>query len=135
MLDGSNFVKLSRLKNIKHVLLNYKIALSVLDRVIKDLEHNNLFNEYSEVFKQEKENIIERFHVKPKNYSHYIWVPHRPVIREGPLVTTKVPSETVKCSLLINYVFIYLQALKQRFPITASSPQYIIIASFSLKIY
>ena len=97
--DGSYHVKLPWLKNIKHVPSNYKIALSVLDRVIKNLESKNLFNEYCEVFKQqEKENIIERFHVEPENYNRFIWIPHRAVVREGPLVTTKV-RPVFNCSL------------------------------------
>lgn len=97
--NGSYYVKLPWLKDINKVQSNYKIALSVLDRVIKNLENNNLYNEYLSVFKeQENAGVIEKFHVDPENYHKYIWIPHRAVVRDNPLVSTKV-RPVFNCSL------------------------------------
>ena len=97
--NGSYYVKLPWLQNIESVPSNYNIALSVLDRVIQNLERKNLINEYTKVFKeQEQSQIIERFEVNPEDYSRYIWIPHRAVIREGPLITTKI-RPVFNCSL------------------------------------
>ena len=51
------------------------------------------------VFKQqEEEGIIERFEVKPQNFSDYIWNLHRPVIKSQQQVTTKI-CPVFNCSL------------------------------------
>ena len=47
---------------------------------------------------QEEEGIIERFEVKPQNFSDYIWIPHRPVIKSEQQVTTKI-RPVFNCSL------------------------------------
>ena len=45
---------------------NYKIALSVLNRVVKKLKTQGIYDDYVNVFlQQERDNIIERFEVEP----------------------------------------------------------------------
>ena len=58
---------------ISSVPSNREVALSVLNRVVTKLENQGLCNAYVDVFKQEEEEgIIERFEVKPQNFSDYI---------------------------------------------------------------
>ena len=50
---------------------------------------------------QKREGIIEWFNVSPEQYGHYIWIPHRPVIKDGDLTTTKI-SSVFNCSLKVR---------------------------------
>ena len=78
-------------KSVLCVPSNHEVALSVLNRVVTKLENQSLWNAYIDVFKQEEEEgIIEYFKVKPQNFSDYIWIPHRPVIKSEQQVTTKI---------------------------------------------
>ena len=94
------FVKLPWINDkLKHVKSNYNIALAVLDRVVSKLKQQNLFNEYLDIFhQQETEGIIERFYVQPEEFHKFVWIPHRPIIREGKQITTKVRA-VYNCSL------------------------------------
>ena len=84
---------------INTVPSNHEIALAVLNRVFAKLENQGLWTDYVNVFKQqEQEGIIERFEVNPQNFSDYIWIPHRPVIKTEQQVTTKI-RPVFNCSL------------------------------------
>ena len=87
---------------INKVPSNFSISLSVLDRVVKKLEEENIYKDYLDVFlQQESEGIIERFEVDPKDYNNYIWIPHRPIIRNEDQVTFKI-RPVFNCSLKVR---------------------------------
>ena len=45
-----------------------------------------------------EEGIIEKIEVDPKDFKNYIWIPHRPVIKVEPNITTKI-RPVFNCSL------------------------------------
>ena len=67
--DGHYIVKLPWHEDVlEKVPFNHNVALTVMDRVYKKLEKDNLMDDYIKVFKQqEEEGIIERIEVDPKN--------------------------------------------------------------------
>ena len=78
---------------------NHFVALKVLDRTLQHLERKGLTSQYEEVFdKQLAEGIIEEINVNPSDYENHVWIPHRPVIKEGEQVTTKI-RPVFNCSL------------------------------------
>lgn len=81
---------------------NHKIALKVLDRVTENLKSKNLLQAYQEAFYKHLDNdIIEKIDVSPENYHKFIWIPHRPVIKMDPVVTTKI-RPVLNCSLRVG---------------------------------
>ena len=87
---------------IDKVPSNYHIALSTLNRVLKNLVSRGLTEKYDAVFKQQLEDgIIERLIYNPSDHSKYVWLPHRPIIKEAEQCTTKV-RPVFNCSLKIN---------------------------------
>ena len=87
---------------LKDVPSNAHIALKVLDRVTKNLEHKNLTEKYDDVFQQQlQDDIIEKIEVQPKDYNKHVWIPHRPVIKTDAQTTTKI-RPVFNCSLKIN---------------------------------
>ena len=89
-------------ERIESVPSNYHVALAALHRVLKNLKSRDLLDRYDSVFKQqEKEGIIERFDLDSSNPSNYIWIPHRPIVKEAEQVTTKV-RPIFNCSLKVN---------------------------------
>ena len=81
---------------------NHKVALAVLDRVVNNLEQKGLLQAYQEVFHQQMEDgIIERILVKPEEFDKYVWIPHRPIIKDESNVTTKI-RPVFNCSLKTN---------------------------------
>ena len=87
---------------LKDVPSNYNVSLAVLDRVYKKLEKQNLVQDYVDTFlQQEKDEIIERIVVKPEDYTKYTFIPHRPIIKQGTQVTTKI-RPVFNCSLKTN---------------------------------
>ena len=98
--NGKYFVELPwKEELVKCVPSNHAVALATLQRVVRNLSRNNLLSEYGAVFHQQlEEGIIEKITVPPSEYSKYIWVPHRPVIKQDPQVTTKI-RPVFNCSL------------------------------------
>lgn len=87
---------------LPEVRSNYDIALSVLSRVNVKLNKSGHFDKYMDVFQQQLDSdIIEEFHVEPKDYGKHIWVPHRPVIKNDSQCTTKI-RPVFNCSLRVN---------------------------------
>ena len=81
---------------------NHFVALKVLDRTIDHLKRKGLVSKYQEVFdKQLDDDIIEEIQVSPSEYSNYVWIPHRPVIKTEEQVTTKI-RPVFNCSLKTN---------------------------------
>ena len=50
---------------------------------------------------QLKDNIIERIEVDPSNFDKCTWIPHRPVVRPDPNITTKI-RPVFNCSLKVD---------------------------------
>ena len=85
------YVELVWEDNITEVPSNHSVALSVLDRVTQKLEKRGLLEVYNNVFfEQLEENIIEEFDCKPKDFGNYIWLPHRPIVKDEAQSTFKV---------------------------------------------
>ena len=87
---------------VEKVPSNHKVALSVLNRVLNNLEQKGSLAAYQEVFhNQLKDGIIEKIKVEPKDFDNYVWIPHRPIFKEEPNVTTKI-RPVFNCSLKIG---------------------------------
>src|SRR5215469_10128043 len=101
--DNKYYVALPWYKElISKVPSNHSIALATLKRVVQDLKNKNLLETYGNVFKeQHKEGILEEIFVKPSEYKNYIWITHRPVIKETPQIKTKI-RPVLNCSLKIG---------------------------------
>ena len=101
--NGKYYVKLPWIEDkINLVPSNFKVALAVLNKVTTYLKNNNLMKAYDDVFqKQLNEDILEQISVKPHQINDYVYVPHRPVIRSDPQVTTKI-RPVLNCSLKVN---------------------------------
>ena len=85
--------------NITEVPLNYQVALKVLDRVYTKLDRTGNLDRYNQVFfEQLNHNIIEEFDCVPKDFSKYIWLPHRPVYKDEDQSTSKI-RPVFNCSL------------------------------------
>ena len=50
---------------------------------------------------QLKDNIIEKINVEPHEYHKYIWILHRPIIKEATQITTKI-RPVFNCSLKVE---------------------------------
>ena len=101
--DGRYYVELPWYTDkIKSVPSNYKVALSVLNRVYNSLESQNLTEAYHNIFKQQLDDgVIERINVAPENFNNYVFIPHRPIIKQQLQVTTKIRI-ILNCSLKTN---------------------------------
>ena len=86
---------------ISKVPSNHKVALSVLDKVVKDLDRREL-SSYQAVFSQQlADDIIEDIDVRPDDFHKFIWIPHRPVVKTDTNTTTKI-RPVFNCSLKTN---------------------------------
>ena len=90
--NGSYFVKLPWIKDKRDkIQSNANIALKVLENVVNKLEKSNKYEDYLSIFRaQEREGIIERIHVDPKNFGDFTWLPHRPIFKTDEQATTKI---------------------------------------------
>ena len=92
-------VKLPWKETIDMVPSNHIVARKVLDRVVHDLQSKGLFDDYSNVFKQQLvEGIVEKVDIFPSEYANHIFIPHRPVLKTEAQVTTKI-RPVFNCSL------------------------------------
>ena len=100
--DGFHYINIPwDEKKVNLVPSNHAISLKVLDRVRDFLTKRRILNLYTEAFlEQEREGFIERFNVPPEQYANYIWIPHRPVIKDDDLTTTKI-KPVFNCSLKV----------------------------------
>lgn len=81
---------------------NYYIANKVLHRVVSFLKNKGLLEEYDAIFqKQLADGIIEQIEVPLNKIENYVFVPHRPVLRQEAQVTTKI-RPVLNCSLKTN---------------------------------
>ena len=103
LVDGKYYVELPwKEEVIKEVPSNHHVALSVLDKVVKDLDKKDMLSSYQEVFDQQlADDIIEEIDVPPDDYHKFIWIPHRPVVKTEANTTTKV-RPVFNCSLKVN---------------------------------
>ena len=85
------YVELVWKENVSEVPANYQVALKVLDRVSAKLSKTGYLDRYNEVFfDQLNKGIIEEFTCAPNEFCHYVWLPHRPVIKDEDQTTTKI---------------------------------------------
>ena len=69
---------------------NHNAAFTILERVVKDLEKKDLYDQYLDIFKlQEDEGIIKEI-IPLEQFGNYIWIPHRPVLKFADQTTKKV---------------------------------------------
>ena len=69
-------------RQVESVLSNHNTALRILERVVKDLEKKDLYEQYLDIFKQqEDEGIIEEITIPSEHFRYYIWSLHRPVLK------------------------------------------------------
>ena len=101
--DGRYHVELPRKDEvISKVPSNHKVALSVLDKIVKDLDKRGLLSSYQEVFNQQlADDIIEKINVHPDGYHKFIWIPHHPVVKTEANMTTKI-RPVFNCFLKTN---------------------------------
>ena len=97
--DGHYHVELPwKEELIDKVPSNYYLAKVIAKKVSEKNSKQGISTEYCDVFEeQEKLGIIEPI---PAGFDpeEHVWIPHRPVIRDDPLATTKIRS-VFNCSL------------------------------------
>ena len=99
IIDNQIHVDLVWHDSIDQVPSNHEVALKVLNRVSNKLQESGQFEDYYDIFKQQKaEQIIEEFHCDPKDFHKYKWIPHRPVFKTDEQCTTKI-RPVFNCSL------------------------------------
>ena len=70
-----------------------------MERVYLKLEKTGYLDKYNQVFfDQLDKGIIEEFSCAPKDFHQFIWLPHRPVIKDDDQTTTKI-RPVFNCSL------------------------------------
>ncbi|KAL7633029.1 UNVERIFIED_CONTAM: hypothetical protein RMT77_016605 [Armadillidium vulgare] len=101
--DGKYHVELPWYQNIlEQVPSNHHVALATMQRVKKKMTSQGLDERYGDIFKEYlREGIIESVEVQPKDFHKFIWIPHRPVIKQALQVTTKI-RPVFNCSLKIG---------------------------------
>ena len=101
--DGSYYVELPwKDEVISKVPSNHKVALSVLDKVVKDHDKRELLSSHQAVFSQQlADDITEEIDVHPDDYHKFICILHHPVIETDTNTTTKI-SPIFNCSLKTN---------------------------------
>ena len=93
------FVELVWKDNVSDVPSNYEVALKVMERVYNKLERTGNLEKYNQVFfDQLDKDVIEEFDCAPGDFHKYIWLPHRPVIKEEAQSTFKI-RPVFNCSL------------------------------------
>ena len=98
-VKDSIFVELVWKENFNEVPSNFEVALKVLERVYVKLERTGNLSKYNQVFFDQLDNdIIEEFNCAPKDFHKYIWLPHRPVIKDEAQSTFKI-RPVFNCSL------------------------------------
>ena len=78
--NGRYYVELSWKDKVNSkVPSSHKVALSVLDKAVKDLNKRKLLSPYHEVISQQlADDIIKEINVHPGDYHKFIWIPHHP---------------------------------------------------------
>ena len=82
--DGRYYVQLPWYEDkVESVLSNHNAILRILEKVVKDLGKKDLYNQYLDIFKQQEyKGIIEEITIPPEHFGNYIWIPHRPVLKQ-----------------------------------------------------
>ena len=101
--DGNYYVELPWYRELlDKVKTNKHIALAVLDRVVKKLKTQNLFEAYdAEIKEQLNSGIIEQIDLNNCNFSDHVFIPHRPVVKFTEQCTTKI-RPVLNCSLKVD---------------------------------
>ena len=100
--DNCYYVALPWKPAISQVKSNFEISKAILDKVVDKLTENNIFDSYSEILQNYlKDGIIERVEIKEVNVRDFVWIPHRPVIKNDDMTTTKIRI-VLNCSMKIH---------------------------------
>ena len=87
---------------IEQVPSNANVAIAILNKVVGNLKEKGQLKAYQDVFaKQLSDNIIEKIDVDPESFHKHVWIPHRPIVRTDPNITTKI-RPVFNCSLKVN---------------------------------
>ena len=98
-IKESIYIELVWKENVSEVPSNYEVALKVLERVCSKLDRTGNLDKYNKVFFDQLDSgIIEEFVCAPRDFGRFIWLPHRPVIKEDAQTTTKI-RPVFNCSL------------------------------------
>ena len=80
---------------------NFDLAKVLAKKVFHKNSSQGINDKYLDVFnEQQKLGIIEE--IFPENPLNHVWIPHRPVIREDPLVKTSKVRPVFNCSLKLG---------------------------------
>jgi len=101
--DNKYYVELPwHMDKLSRVRSNHAISIRILDRVVRRLKKEGVYQQYLEVFhEQERDGTIEEIKVLPDQFEDYTWIPHRPVFKTDPTSTTKI-RPVFNCSLKIG---------------------------------
>lgn len=87
---------------INNVKPNFHLARAILDRVVTKLNKLELYDSYDAIFQDQlSKGILEELPTDELDVNAHVWVPHRPVVKEGDQITTKV-RPVLNCSLKVN---------------------------------
>ena len=139
--DGKYMVDLPWYEEIlEQVPSNHHVAIATLKRVVKGLQAKGLVEAYGDVFRQQlRDGIIEKIVVHPSQYSNYVFIPHRAVVKTEQQVNTKLRI-VFNCSLKIggapslnqaSYPGIDLMASLFRLLCSFRSSKYVIIGDIA----
>ena len=101
IINGNYHVSLPwNQKILSQVPDNFELSKLIASKVDNKNKLMHIQSEYLDVFEEHKRlGIIEELNISDINTSEHIWIPHRPVIREDPLVKTTKIRPVFNCSL------------------------------------
>ena len=100
--DEKYHVELPWNEKISDVKSNFYVSSAVLNKVVEDLRAKDLYNAYEQVLMQQlQDNIIEEIPLDNIDINNCVWIPHRPVLKYDPQVTTKIRI-VLNCSLKVQ---------------------------------
>ena len=101
--NGKYHVGLPWIKDkINNVPSNFSYAKAILARVVENLTKRDLLSDYNAIFEEQlAEGVIEEIDLTQIDTSQNNWLPHRPVIKTSPQVTTKI-RPVLNCSFKVN---------------------------------
>ena len=100
--DSQYQVKLPFNEKITDVKSNFHVSKAILGKVVENLKRNNLYDRYDAIFAQQLEDkIIEPINLDEIDINSYVFIPHRPVVKDDDQTTTKI-RPVLNCSLKID---------------------------------
>ena len=97
--DNRYFVELPWNSKVNSIQSNFKIACAVLNRVVSKLHAEGVYDQYNEVFENQKtDGVLEEIDLSTINVHDKTWIPHRAVLKHDAQTTTKV-RVVLNCSV------------------------------------